>query len=76
MKKIISSAKVVSNFPKPSYRTIFVIHGEGDGNISNVAYDKNMKQWLIDFTKDIQSINGQAEQPVMLLCQTSSVSSY
>ena len=75
--KIITSAKAVSNFPhKPSYKAIFVIHGEGDGNTSNTVYDENLKQWLTDFTQDLQSINGQAEKPVMLLCQTSSVSGY
>lgn len=75
--KIIASAKSVNNFPcKPSYKAIFVIHGEADGNVSNTEYDANLKQWLADFTQDLQSINGQTEKPVMLLCQTSSVNGY
>ncbi|MDD0825961.1 hypothetical protein PTQ26_04580 [Mannheimia sp. BT1] len=75
--KITASAKAVNNFPiKPSYRAIFVIHGEGDGNISNANYDENLKQWLSDFTQDLTSITSQRDKPVMLLCQTSSVSGY
>lgn len=75
--KIITSAKAVNNFPhKPSYKAIFIIHGEADGNTSNTNYDANLKQWLTDFTQDLQKINGQTEMPVMLLCQTSSVSGY
>lgn len=65
------------NFPfKPTYKALFVIHGEGDGNISNTAYDKNLIEWLNDFTADIKAITGQEEQPVMLTCQTSSAAGY
>lgn len=75
--KIIKQIKTMLNFPfKPTYKALFVIHGEGDGNISNVSYDKNLAQWLDDFTADIQVLTGQKEQPVMLTCQTSSAAGY
>lgn len=75
--KIIKQLKTMMNFPfKPTYKALFVIHGEGDGNISNTAYDKNLIEWLNDFTADIKAITGQEEQPVMLTCQTSSAAGY
>ena len=75
--KIIKQIKTMLNYPfKPTYKALFVIHGEGDGNMGNASYDKNLAQWLDDFTADIQILTGQKEQPVMLACQTSSAAGY
>ena len=75
--KIIKQIKTLLNYPlKPTYKAVFVIHGEGDGNIGNAEYDINLAEWLDDFTGDIQTLTGQTEQPVMLTCQTSSVAGY
>lgn len=59
-----------------SVRAIFVIHGEGDGNISNPSYDINLKQWLDDFNSTIKDINNQTDDAVMFTCQTSSAAGY
>lgn len=60
----------------PTYRAIFVIHGEADGNLGTKNYDDNLSEWLQDFTQDIMQLTGQQEAPILITCQTSSVSGY
>lgn len=57
-------------------RAIIAIHGEADGSQSNQNYDKNLREWLDDYNSDIKDITGQADNIVMLTCQTSSASGY
>lgn len=75
--KIIKQIRVMLNCPfKPTYKAILAIHGEADGNTSNAQYDKNLIEWLGQFTRDIKTLTGQQEQPVLLTCQTSSAAGY
>ncbi|MGO2339036.1 MAG: sialate O-acetylesterase [Psychrobacter sp.] len=57
-------------------RAVFMIHGEQDGLDGNTNYDANLRELLNDYNTDIKAANGQIDNVVMLLCQTSSMSGY
>lgn len=72
----ISQAQLIHTAdPKSFIPAIFAIHGEADGSLSNVNYDKNLREWLDDFNASIKAIKG-SSSAVMLTCQTSSASGY
>ncbi|ASU16492.1 sialate O-acetylesterase [Actinobacillus pleuropneumoniae] len=75
--KVITAMQFIQNTPyKTSYKAMLVIHGEQDGKERNTNYDKNLADWLDSYTKEIQTITGQNEKPVMLMCQTAGAANY
>lgn len=75
--KMMTAFQFIQNTPfKTHYKAMLVIHGEQDGKEGNVNYDQNLSEWLNDYTAEIQSITGQKDKPVMLICQTAGAAYY
>lgn len=75
--KMMTAFQFIQNTPfKTHYKAMLVIHGEQDGKEKNANYDKNLVEWLENYTAEIQSITGQQDKPVMLLCQTAGAANY
>lgn len=75
--KTIEQVKFASRYPNGSVvKAVFFIHGEADGVKSNNHYDSDLADLISDYDNDIKVSNGQTDDVLLFICQTSSASGY
>ncbi|MEP2785078.1 MAG: sialate O-acetylesterase [Pseudoruegeria sp.] len=55
---------------------ILLLHGETDGALGTVGYDRMLKEWLNNLQQDVSAALERDGTMPMLFCQTSSISGY